>query len=350
MDNSIEPLRQRRVTNIYTGPTEPRSFNRSIAASEERWKKEDMRIPSFDGLIVARLEQAKTEGRETLQVVDIGSGEAGIFHDFFDNPNACVETKAFLRENPTMKIHMFGLTDARDEQEFNTSIPIEARDPGNPLCSQVKAENSFYTLTSSQTLANFLRLNNISNVDIFLATVSLTYMGPATFKQVLSDAIEHLRPGGRLIASSYADLPPGYHLDDSTFIELNVPDAYKADSSLGKTIVEAGAGIFNSSRDPKIEEENIYRAIELFKKLGVLTEEEIVETRDQIDTQTDLSKPEQLARLARDTLIVGKQRLKERKLTQIRKLKEDIIDGLKSSYASTASIATGKQTIYLEKT
>ncbi len=349
MDNIREPLKERRITKTYAGPTEPRSFNRNIAACERRWKQEDLRIPSFDELILARLEQAKAEGREVLQIVDIGSGEAGIFYDFLNSPNVCGETKAFLKENPSMKIHMVGLTDARDEQEFNTAILIKARDPRSPLSSQVQAENRFYSLTHTQTLASFLRLNNISDVDIFLATVSLSYMGPSTFKHVLSDAIEYMRPGGRMIASSYADLPPGYWLDDSGFIELNVPNENRVDSSLGKTIAEAGAGILSSSRDPSIEEENIYRAITLFKKLGVLTEEEVLEARSQLDAEVGLSKLEQLARFARDTLIIGKHRLKERKLAQARKLKGDIIDGLRSSYASVADISAGKQTIYIER-
>lgn len=196
------------VVNQYVeGKTQGWESGRTIKEIEGAWRLEtEFSIPSIDDLLTEQLEQAILSGRAEVALLDIGSGVGKLLQGIRERSNQLPKTMAFLEKNPDFQLKCIGFTDAKTPESFMTKRELPAKDP-HP---QISADNYFYTLTSRQTVTDFLRQIGQSEVQLVLGTLSLAYVGATTFGHAIEDSFAALSPAGKMLLSGYGTKHPGF--------------------------------------------------------------------------------------------------------------------------------------------
>ncbi len=183
------------VANIYRGPREPAKHNRGIRAVEYGFGELDL---SFDGLTRLYLEKALMEGRTEVVGLDIGSGQGGLMRSFLENPTLGEGTRDLLRYHPELRLKLIGFTDAPSVDMHLKELPLNANpDLVDNQNGQISAANYAYTLTRWQTLKSFMDDKGIEGLDFILATKSLGFVSPVIFEETLHTGVDALVPPGQ---------------------------------------------------------------------------------------------------------------------------------------------------------
>jgi len=199
-------LHQRIFSKQYQGPTEEASHNRGVDRFEQIFGTLGL---DFDEVITLQLEKAVAYGESEVVVLDVGSGDAGIFREFLTDPDANVITREFLEAHQDVSLKLIGLTDALSPDAFFTEKPLHLKQQSLPL-DQVQAHNYYYTLTRNQDLAHFLEKLGVSQLNMMLAIQSFRYMNGRAFKEVLSTALAKMPVGGQILIDGYFGSLPGF--------------------------------------------------------------------------------------------------------------------------------------------
>lgn len=190
--------------NIRQTSTE--EHGRGIKATDQEWQTEkEISLPGYDAALAEQIELAIARGDTQLVVVDIGCGREGLIEDSINNSHLLQKTSALLKAHPEFKIRFLGLLDAKKPEEFGTHTTLF-----NKATPNLSAETYKYTLTTQQTVADFLNGVEVQQVGLILATWSLAYMGGNTFQKVLEDSLAALVPQGKMLVHGYLNKHPGY--------------------------------------------------------------------------------------------------------------------------------------------
>ncbi len=196
----MKPERQA-YANSYNGPVTERT---PVDCANE-WRK--LGLGSIDSLLSEQLAVAAQAGKNKVTVLDIGSGkEAKLLHAIMTDRSIAPESRRFLSSHPRMSFQLIGLTDAIDEQSFGqTTIQDTVQEP------DIRGifKNVAYTLTAAQTLGRFLEQEEISEINLGLATWSLAYLPPGIFGEVVGTTVNHLASKGRFLGVGYNDTVSG---------------------------------------------------------------------------------------------------------------------------------------------
>lgn len=335
------------ITNAYHG-TEVQPQYRGTVACEKLWNKET-NLGTFDELIVKQLENAKSQGRTKVTVLDIGSGQANLFKDFLSDTKLGEKTREFLKGNKNFNIELIGITDAKSLDEVFTEQEIKATssDIDN---SQIMASNIKYTLSFRQRVANVLTAKGIEGIDLCLSTVALTYLGPATFENTITDVIEKLTPKGEMIVYEYAGIAPGIIQPDAMFLGLDIRNIQTQGASLKATLAQHSMRFGQLQFDIEKEEEQLARAEDLMIRVGATSREEIEKRRAESMQQADTEGTQQWAFFRRATCLLADERtLITKHIEKLRHLKEGIVSTLIDRYSNSIDGELYTNTIHLTK-
>jgi hypothetical protein len=210
----------------YDGPRDSSSLTRGIDTAQRRWNgDENLKIGSLDDLLTTEIRAALNRKSDSISLLDIGSGPQGqLLKELATQNNILPETSALLRQNPDFHIYATGLTDAESKETFLHAKPLNIPESDN---RQIHAQNVEYSLTAAQTLENFTQVKKIENLDLVLATFSLTYLGPKVFEQTIRTVIQKLSPGGKFIAAGFAEDHPALQRNEMGMTQLKTRNAHE---------------------------------------------------------------------------------------------------------------------------
>lgn len=118
-----EPIPQgHQIAHGYHG-TEVQPQNRGVESCEKLWNRE-IKVGSFDDLILSQLENAKKQGRKKITVLDIGSGQGNLFRDYLSDAKTGTKSREFLSQNKDLRVDLVGVTDANSVEELLTEEEI----------------------------------------------------------------------------------------------------------------------------------------------------------------------------------------------------------------------------------
>lgn len=205
---------ERVQTGVYQGAG-GKSVSRSLAEVSIMLltvEKIDDPLATVDELIARQIRIAQAQNRNSITVLDLGSGEGNMLRDIIEFPELMPHTVVALREIriPDFTINLIGLTDT--ERLFNppsiagteytstasTIVPSGTNYP-------TKFVNYAYAITHGQSFEDFLRIHKdtIGTLDLVLSTETMMYLAPEIFKSTLSQIANALAPGGRCVIEGY---------------------------------------------------------------------------------------------------------------------------------------------------
>jgi hypothetical protein len=323
------------IVGAYVGPQDEGTFSRTVDRCEHFWN-EEFPVGTFDSMIHRQLEHAKFEQRNTVVVLDIGSGSANLFRDFVTRRVSESKTHQFLKQNPSISIQFIGITDARTPANFFQT------EYSNQNIPQIQIKNVAYTLSYQQTMNAFLQRFSIEHVDLCVSTFALTYVGQNVFKQVLH-VLSHLSKAGEVMISNYSDLKyfPGVV---NGALAIKKYDATKA--SLKITLSKKGLRLSIITEDAYPDEEcSLNRAEELFVRVGVLSLNDLHEIRNTFQEQKhDIGYKEALHKRML-ALYDFERTLISRKAEHIHNQKQEIINTIADEYRGVFSVRHGTHTL-----
>ncbi len=340
---------RRDTFNVYKGLKDRDTHQRGVEACEQVWNKEST-VGSLDDLLFSQVECAIQNGRTSLMVCDIGSGDGYLFEDFLNNGELGTKTRELLTKHTNFKIDFIGLTDAESSEDIFQEKLIECKNEDIDN-SQITARNVFYSLTATQTLDNFLKNLNVQNVDLFLSTWCLTYVGPKVFKQTLDAVDNYLRDRtGVAILAAYAEKEaPGFHKSANAMPHVvSIPDKIKQESPRARSL--GGDSLRFFKRDADIEEEirGLNEAEQLMLQLGVLSQEELRQNRNYYKRAIESGQSRSAALVVREnsTVGIGVKRLAKKQYEKMAQIKRDILSRMKDG---STSIKFQSHTIVIDK-
>lgn len=274
------------VVNVYDGPTKPKFTARSLAECERLWNEGTVKPGTFDELLSAQLERAVSQGRKSVTVLDLGSGAGALIKNVlndngFSSHSRTQNSRALLSENPDLKVHMVGLTDAKNSEDFFKSEPITASNSftvPHPTNKQIAAENIHYSITADQTLEAFLDQAGIQQVDLIFATAFFLHLPDGVYEQTLFDAVAALRKHGKMVVR-------GYHTATKKFFErieekkkaLADSDAQGMMKLVDELVAFMAAGEKADVQDPRLyEKQDIFGILKIGQGVDVAFDRKVV--------------------------------------------------------------------------
>jgi len=320
-----------RIASGYHGVERVQSQNRGIKECQDFWNSE-IKVGSFDDLILAQLENAKKQGRKSVAILDIGSGKGNLFQEFLSDVQAGSKSRAFLERNSDFNIEMLGITDAKSVDELLTEQEIVAKGDSTPDNSQIKAKNIEYTLSSNQGIEDVLKAQKIEGIDLCVSTVALTYLGPNVFENTLKDVIKNLHSGGQMVAYEYAGTTPGIIEPVVGERSLDIRDisdeSLRYSSSLKATLSEKATRfgrIVSMPGELNIddEEKQLERAEDLMVSVGAITADALEKRRKAFlyDPNRETNRVRALDNRALE-LVNDEKALMEHHILKLRQIKE----------------------------
>jgi hypothetical protein len=311
---------------VYRGPTDRQRHDRG----SEHFRAE--RMPddkNFDERLCEQLERVQAEGRSELILLDIGSGDGGLFRKFLERPWENNLSRGFMYDNPNFRIRMVGMTDSPSPEAINTQKSVVPNETGLDdddldINRRIKVENIYWSLTRTQTLADFLQANQVGSVDLVTATESLRYLSVPVFTEVVRTTWDRLSPGGQFVAQGLSRSEPGikYGGIESGFWET---EASERDETLWKKLLRDNvndrgtmAAVVYPPPFETFEEgrEALDRAVEKYKSMGVLTDEEVKTLALELENRPEYQKASPNQRImarANRILSTGFSRLRSRR-------------------------------------
>jgi hypothetical protein len=334
--------------NFYHGLTDRGSHARGVRTLEHAWNKE-LPVGTFDELLLGQLRLADEAKRANVTIVDIGSGDGALLKSFFNAPAVLAGSLAFLEKHPEMNLRVIGITDAKTPQEHLQAITLS---PAGE--QQIQAQNIHYSISRTQTLSKFAQHLNIQEADIILSTWMMTYVGPSTFQQLMTDAIHLLRPnGGQMIVQAYAEseIPGFIRRDPSLAPSLDVRNVDLQQPSLKATLKDQGKRFARIKMNLVTESKHMDRSEKLMQRLGVLSQEDI-------DAENDIEAKE-LAngfdlediklRRSTTTQLAPEMELVKRKIEKLKNQKLGLLEQIKNTFSGHAQITYTDSTIIVQK-
>jgi hypothetical protein len=173
-------------------------------------------IPSVDFLVAAQVKIAIAQGRHSITVLDLGSGEGNLMRDIISRPEFMEQTQVALREARTagitdFNINIIGLTDTEklaNPPSINGTVYAA---PEVPFASEINypttATNYAYAITNSQPLSQFLAEHAPQGINLIIVSESMKYLPRHIFAQTLEDIASGLALGGRCVIAGFHDAP-----------------------------------------------------------------------------------------------------------------------------------------------
>lgn len=298
---------------------------------------------SMDGLLTLSLINAKQRGcHNEIIGLDIGSGNFRWAASVLAWRGIAPQARAFLGAHPDFRINLLGLTDspsvAAHLQELPVKVsPFALTTKDKLINERIRARNIAYTLTASQTLEQFLQHQGINEIDFILAVNSLRFLSPNVFKEVVYTGVKSLRTGGRFIAYYFTGNLPwaagghneGFNSAAARLTSLTTGRQEFVEREIQEIKLTHLMAVLNGNAplaeerqylvdeimklDPDEYKTLIRRGWDFYRRLGVLTEEEIKRVITEIDKQVPQYPPEQmLQKLARRTLMRAYYRFEKR--------------------------------------
>lgn len=325
---------------VYKGPTSPKYHDRNWSQIEKLLSRGNL---SFDMALSRRLESMVKEGRTEATVLDIGSGEGGLMRSFLTDPEFCVNSKSILRSHPSIKLRFVGLTDAPVPSLHLTEKPLKADisglDAGTLLLNErVTAQNFYYSMTKKQTLEQFLHSKSVESIDVALAIETLRYLSPRVFEEVITTVMRRMQSGGEFIATSFVESIPGFRGVSNEQLDIHaIPEGVSRKSMLEENTSQFTKGAIKRAQqegDLDTEMQAFEQAAATYKRLGVLTGEDIQSVQENLDKDyrnKHLNPREKLFLLANITLSMGFNNLRKQKLDKLIEQKLGILNGLQDA-------------------
>ncbi len=323
------------VTGLYLGPTEPKYFARGISSIDGLITETG---ESVDSLMLDRLKDAVVNGRSEVTVIDIGSGDGFMMKDLKEYNLQSLKLKAFLVDNPGLRLNVIGLTDSQEPNLQDTEKPIaidysKIDSLNQAINQQINVKNFYYTLSRTQSLEAFLDSHGINTVDLAFAIESLRYLGPKVFEEVVSTTISRIPQGGRFVGTGFTGSHPGYRgISSSAVLNIrNIPEGInrKAMLDLANKIEYFEAAKRKASQPGNAEEEEkaLDEAINTLKRLDVLTDDEITEEEEKVK-ERPLNERERFYYLGGQIMKIGLSKLRQREYQKLDDQKQHIIANL----------------------
>ena len=347
-----------RIVSGYHGVERVQPQNRGIEECKDLWNSE-IKVGSFDDLILVQLENAKKQGRKSIAILDIGSGKGNLFQEFLTDAQAGSKSRAFLAQNKDFNLEMLGITDANSVDELLTEQEIVAKGKSIPDNSQIKAKNIKYTLSFNQGIEDVLKAQKIEGIDLCVSTVALTYLGPNVFENTLKDVINNLHSGGQMVAYQYAGTTPGIIepiVDDRALDIRDISDdSMRYSSSLKETLSEKAIRFWRIETMPgelniDEEEKQLERAEDLMVRVGAITAETLAKRRKAFlaDPDRETNRVRALGNRALE-LVNDEQALMGHHILKLRQIKEQQLSVLFSLYKDQIEGEFKENTIYIKK-
>ena len=199
---------------IYRGALEERFLGRPLSKVNDFYTNRETLpfnpIVSIDQLVADQIYKAQRLNRNSITVLDLGSGEGQLLRDILAFPEQMPATVGALNKLKAMgindfKINLIGLTDT---EGLSTAPSVE----GTVYQADTKTASDFYptqavnyayAITDTQSLKRFLERNYIGKLDLIIATEVMMYFKPKLFERTLRDIADALSPGGRCVISGY---------------------------------------------------------------------------------------------------------------------------------------------------
>ena len=346
-----EPLpKGHRIASGYHG-TEVQPQYRGVEACQNLLNKE-IKVGTFDDLIVNQLENAKKQDRSKITILDIGSGQGNLFRDFLSNASLGQKTREFLSQNSDFTIEMIGVTDAKSVDELLEKKEITADALNSPDNSQIKALNIKYTLSYNQRIGDILKANNIDGIDLCVSTVAFTYLGPGTFENAVTDVIDNLHSGGQMVAYDYSGIAPGIIQPDPMFLSLdirNIPDV-KNETSLKATLHEQSIRFSRRGLNIEEEEKALEKAEDLMVKVNAVKQDEIDKRRKEFLSDPDYDRDRGIALGRRATYLSRDEyNLIKNHISKLRQIKNRQLESIFNSYQSQIEGDYKEATLFIKK-
>ncbi len=169
-------------------------------------------LGTVDQLVADQVRNAFKQKRNSITVLDLGSGEGQLLHDMIDYPEQMPQTVLALQEIKAANVTNFtitiiGLTDtsgiAQRPSVNGTVYASQSAHIPPGINYPTTATNFGYAIFNGQSLRQFLEINNIKNLDLVLATETMMYLKPHLFQSTLTDIADALTPGGRSVIIGY---------------------------------------------------------------------------------------------------------------------------------------------------
>ena len=263
----------------YKGSTE--YLGRGIKAYEDEWNTDRNERISYNGLISEAIERAVKDKRNEVVIFDFGCGDGNAIRDFLANNNS--STMKLLSDHPEISVKFIGLTDTprlsesptQEELTSGRQLKSDDEEPTN-----VSARIDYYAVTAARTLEEYFVTHNIDSIDVAMAVQSLSYIPLKNFDSTLQSIISRLKvPESTFIAASYAKQVPGFRPNIIGIPNIDVR-TQTYDASIPSTIRDRGARFDFPATDTEVEIQNLNSAFNMYKNLGVLTQQEIEEAID----------------------------------------------------------------------
>jgi hypothetical protein len=266
---------------IYNGEV-GQFLSRKMQACENEWNadvEKGLGPYSFDKLLFQGLENAEQSGKSEVLVLDFGCGEGELFKSFLQTPPEESEALTFLNAHPNLKVKLVGITDIPGLKNLpkditsNSRLPIDVPESMSVNC---EAYRIIYAVTAAQPLEDCFQANGISNIDLCVATHSLSYFSVKSFKEVLATLLGNLDPhGAQLVAAQYNTRQPGFKSDNFLGTKLDISPQKNSGTQEG--LKNNWGRLYYPDIDIQQEIAVIQKAVDVYIRLGVLTDEAVHE-------------------------------------------------------------------------
>lgn len=274
------------LARVYRGNSRN---GRGVAAIEAEFKTDLGN--DFDHFFSEQMQRAKMAGRNEITFLDIGSGEDGsLIIDSLSYLSSLPKTRNFLAKNREFKVLMVGLTDAPRPELHLKARPIVPSEPWDDdrnrvINERIYARNVYYSLTRAQTLEEFLRAQQIGVIDLVFSNQSLRYLSVNVFGEVVDSIVKKMMPGGKFVAVGFHENLPGFLQSMSTGARSKRFDVrgLNFDEPTLKGMLKLASrdttGFIGYEGLGSLEDEwmALFKAWDLFKRLGVLTDQDLQE-------------------------------------------------------------------------
>lgn len=331
-------------TEVYRGPKTFLATGRDIRSCENTWSYEDRQITSFDKLLSNQLELAQERGETGITVIDIGCGQGNLFKDFLhtqfsDGEEATTETIQFLKNNPTIGIRLVGLTDATPDLP-NTSRKLSAHTWNLPNAS---AKIVPFSLAKEQTYNDFLKAENISSVNLTLATFSVSYFHPFLFRDTVRQIIDSLSEDGVALITPYS-YKSGKSLSRYTIPPAGVDSQNSGPLSKQSMAIERlinGTGIIATEVSSLVEKQ--LRLLDIFHRYvtaDIASLTPLVQ-KGQTPLRKITAMEVQMEKLTEE--------IKKKSNEKILNMKQEIIEQIQTEYQHQATLISNYQNLFIIK-
>lgn len=335
--------RERKIfARQYQGPTDMR-HSRGIPEVDEGilgLSDKEIGTVAVDSLFSSAMLNAKKRGSDHVTVLDIGSGDAGMYEEFLTIPWFANMSRRFLAQNPNFRLSLVGITDSPSVEEHNTlkefRVKEEALDSRDRAVNeQVDVRNIYWSLTRTQPLSEVLDVNGIPVVDLAFATHSLRYVSPRVFKDTLDGVVDRLTVGGQFVCVGYSGTEPGFSSKRNDVFKSS--PLSRQDQTPWKRLLRSSVNFgpdylkeFAHLTDVELEAA-LRRAIGVYVRLGALNPEEVMKDLNLVDANPTgglLTNADFFQAKANMLLLRGYNRLRDMRMSGAKLVKTDIINSL----------------------